>query len=134
MKPLFYSTIVKCLIYFDIIAVFIICVHVPNSLLVPEQYCVHSYVDGDVVSFVCLSDMNPTDLINATCTMEGSGRPDLEMLNCISTTEETTTSDGIQCMLYVSCMQAKICMECVVSTQFHIQNMFQAPSLSLSQW
>ena len=74
--------------------------HVSISLLaIPELYGVHPYVYRDVVNLLCLSDLNIVDVMNATCTMEESGRPDSQMLNCISTTEDTSTSDGIQRML-----------------------------------
>ena len=53
-----------------------------------------TYVDGDVVNFQCLSGLSPADVMIATCTMEGSWRPDPQLLTCSSTTEDTTTTSA----------------------------------------
>ena len=53
------------------------------------------YVEGDVVNFQCLSGLSPADVMIATCTMEGSWRPDPQLLTCSSTTEDTTTTPAI---------------------------------------
>ena len=65
----------------------------PSLLAVPVQANNSSpYVEGDVVIFQCLSGLSPTDVMIATCTMEGSWRPDPQLLNCSSTTEDTATT------------------------------------------
>ena len=67
----------------------------PSLLAVPVQAnnrC--PYVEGDVVVFQCLSGMSPADIMIATCTMEGSWRPDPQLLTCSSATEHTTTTSA----------------------------------------
>ena len=49
------------------------------------------YVEGDMVNFQCLSGLSPADVMIATCSMEGSWRPDPQLLTCSSATEDTTT-------------------------------------------
>ena len=64
----------------------------PSLLAVPVQAndrlpC----VEGDAVIFQCLSGLSPADVMIATCSMEGSWRPDPQLLTCSSPTEDTTT-------------------------------------------
>ena len=56
------------------------------------------YVEGDVVYFQCLSGLSSADVMIATCTMEGRWRPDPQLLNCSSPTEDTTimSAEGMQ--------------------------------------
>ena len=70
----------------------------PDSLLaVPVQANdSHPYVEGDMVNFQCLAGLSPTDVVIATCTtMEGIWRPDPQLLNCFSTTQDTTSTTTI---------------------------------------
>ena len=68
----------------------------PSLLAVPVQANDRRpYVEGDVVNFQCLSGLSPADVMIATCTMEGSWRPDPQLLTCSSTTEDTTTTPAI---------------------------------------
>ena len=53
------------------------------------------YVEGDVVNFQCLPGLSPASVMIATCTTEGSWRPDPQLLNCTSATDETTTTTAI---------------------------------------
>ena len=50
-----------------------------------------TYVEGDVVNFQCLSGLSTADVMIATCSMEGSWRPDPQLLTCSSATEDTAT-------------------------------------------
>ena len=71
------------------------CSSPPSLLAVPVQAnnrC--PYVEGDVVNFQCLSGLSPADVMIATCTMEGSWRPDPQLLTCSSATEDTTTTSA----------------------------------------
>ena len=52
------------------------------------------YVEGDVVNCQRLSGLSPADVMIATCTMEGSWRPDTQLQNCSSTTEDTSTTSA----------------------------------------
>ena len=59
------------------------------------------YMEGDVVNFQCQSGLSPADAVNASCTMEGTWRLDAQlldpqMLNCSSTTEDTSTTTTIK--------------------------------------
>ena len=64
----------------------------PSPLAVPVQANNSSpYVEGDVVNFQCFSGLSPADVMIATCTMEGSWRPDPQLLTCSTSTEDTTT-------------------------------------------
>ena len=53
------------------------------------------YMEGDVVNFQCLSGLSPADVMIATCTMDGSWRPDPQLLTCSSATEDTATATAI---------------------------------------
>ena len=64
-----------------------------NSSMQANNRC--PYVEGDVVNFQSLSGLSPADVMIATCTMEGSWRPDPQMLTCSTATEETTTTSAI---------------------------------------
>ena len=71
----------------------------PSLLAVPVQANVRrTYVEGDVVNFRCLSGLSSADVMIATCTMEGRWRPDPQLLNCSSPTEDTTimSAEGMQ--------------------------------------
>ena len=64
----------------------------PFLLAVPVQANDHRpYVEGDVVNFQCLSCLSPADVMIATCSLEGRWMPDPQLLNCSSSTEDTTT-------------------------------------------
>ena len=68
----------------------------PFLLAVPVQANdSRPYVKGDVVIFQCLSGLSPADAMIATCTVEGSWKPDPQLLNCSSPTEDTTTTTAI---------------------------------------
>ena len=45
-----------------------------------------------MVNFQCISGLSPADVMIVTCTVEGSWRPDPQLLNCSSTTEGTNTN------------------------------------------
>ena len=68
----------------------------PSLLAVPVQANdIRAYVEGDMVNFQCLSGLSPADVMIATCSMEGSWRPDPQLLTCSSATEDTTTCTAI---------------------------------------
>ena len=52
------------------------------------------YVEGDVVNCRRLCGLSPACVIIATCTMEGSWRPDPQLQNFSSTTEDTSTTSA----------------------------------------
>ena len=53
------------------------------------------YVEGDVVNFQCLSGLSPADVMNATCTVEGSWMPDPQLLTCSSPIKDTPTATAV---------------------------------------
>ena len=73
---------------------------VPPSLLAVAVQDNNSrpYVEGDVVVFQCLSGMCHTDVMIATCTVDGSWWPDPQQLNCSCATEDSTimSAQGMQ--------------------------------------
>ena len=60
-----------------------------NGLVQANNRCM--YVERDVVNFQYLSGLSTADLMIATCGMEGSWRPDQQLLTCFRATEDTAT-------------------------------------------
>ena len=82
--------------------ILVVCSVPPSFLAVPVQANdSHPYVEGDMAIFQCLSGLSPADVMIATCTMEGSWRPDPQLLTCSSPTEDTAIMSG-QGMQYCS--------------------------------
>ena len=85
--------IIASMINYDIL---VVCSAPPSLLAIPVQANgSRPYVEGDVVVFQCLPGMSPADVTIATCTMEGTWRPDPQLLNCSSPTEYSKNTTAI---------------------------------------